>query len=175
MRKPFKYLIIHCSATPEGKAISAETVKQWHTGKPPQGRGWSKVGYSDLILLDGNRHSYVKHNGDLWIDGGEVTNGVAGLNSVSRHVCYIGGMDSAGKKIKNTLTERQNIMLSSIIAEVLTYAPDVLIAGHNQFSNKGCPSFYVPAYLRNQCLYKVSEKNIYKENPYNINNDYGNG
>jgi N-acetylmuramoyl-L-alanine amidase len=170
--KKIKYLIIHCSATPENKNITAQTVKQWHTNPPPQGRGWSKVGYSDLILLDGKRHTFVKHNADLWLDSNEITNGVAGINSMSRHVCYIGGMDSEGKKIKNTLTENQNVTLSSIIAEVLTYAPDILIAGHNQFANKGCPSFYVPDYLRNECLYKVNEKNIYLNDPYNYSKQW---
>ncbi len=165
-RKPFKYLIIHCTATPEGRAVTAQTVRDWHTKPKPQGRGWTRVGYSDLILLDGQRHTFVKHNGDTWIDANEITNGASGINSVSRHVCYVGGLDATGKNVKDTLTEQQNKVLSSIIAEVLTYAPDVLIGGHNQYANKGCPSFYVPTYLRERCLYKVSEKNIYTADPY---------
>lgn len=167
MKKEFKYLIIHCSATPEGRSVTAETVRNWHLKQPPLGRGWSKVGYSDLILLDGTRHRFVKHNGDKWIDAGEITNGVAGMNSVSRHVCYIGGLDVSGKKAKDTLTDVQNGILSSIIAECLAYAPDIQIAGHNQFANKACPSFWVPDYLRTRCLVKVPEKNIYTANPYN--------
>jgi len=168
MKKKFKYLIIHCSATPEGRPVTAETVRRWHTAPPPVGRGWSRVGYSDLILLDGKRHQFVKHNNDLWIDSGEITNGVAGINSESRHVCYIGGLRNDGTmRVKDTLTADQNKTLSSIIAEVLSYNPDVLIAGHNQFSNKGCPSFWVPKYLKEKCLVKVDEKNIYKKDPFN--------
>lgn len=167
MRNPFKYLIIHCSATPEGRHVHQDTVRRWHTLPKPQGRGWSKVGYSDLILLDGSRHKFVKHNNDTWIDANEITNGASGINSVSRHVCYIGGLTADGKLSKNTLTEAQNATLSSVIAEVLSYAPDVLIAGHNQFSNKACPSFWVPDYLTTKCLVKVHQKNIYKLNPYN--------
>lgn len=165
--RPFKYLIIHCTATPEGRSVTAETIRNWHMKPPPLGRGWSKVGYSDVILLDGTRHRFVKHNGDKWIDSGEITNGVAGLNSVSRHVCYVGGLDVSGAKAKNTLTDVQNGILSSIIAECLAYAPDIQIAGHNQFANKACPSFWVPDYLRTRCLVKVPEKNIYTANPYN--------
>jgi hypothetical protein len=163
----FKFLIIHCSATPEGRSVTAETVRNWHTKPKPVGRGWSRVGYSDLILLDGTRHRFVRHNGDKWIDQNEITNGVAGMNSVSRHVCYIGGLSADGKSPKNTLTPSQNGILSSIIAEVLAYAPDVLIAGHNQFSNKDCPSFWVPDYLRNSCLVKIQSKNIYTKDPFN--------
>ncbi|WP_314511135.1 hypothetical protein [Xanthocytophaga agilis] len=33
-------------------------------------------------------------------------------------------------------------------SELLGYAPNVKIAGHNQFDNKGCPSFFVPAWLK---------------------------
>lgn len=165
-RKPFKYLIIHCTATPEGRSVTAETVRRWHTAPQPTGRGWSRVGYSDLILLNGARHVFTKHNNDTWIDAGEITNGVAGINSVSRHVAYVGGMDAAGKLAKDTLTDSQNAMLSSIIAECLAYAPDIQIAGHNQFSNKACPSFWVPQYLLTRCLVKVPTKNIYSANPY---------
>lgn len=135
---------------------------------PPNGRGWSRPGYSDLVLLDGTRHTFVKHDGDLWIDANEITNGASGINSVSRHVCYIGGLDKNAKNPKDTLTDSQNAMLSSIIAEVLSYAPDVLIAGHNQFSNKACPSFWVPDYLRSKCKVKIPEKNIYDQDPYNF-------
>lgn len=166
MKHPFKFLILHCSATPEGRSITAQTIRNWHTKPKPIGRGWDRVGYSDLVLLDGSRHQFVKHNNDKWIDDGELTYGVAGFNSVSRHVCYIGGLDSDAKTPKNTLTDIQNATLSSIIAEVLAYNPDVLIAGHNQFNNKACPSFWVPDYLRTRCLVKIEEKNIYSDDPY---------
>jgi N-acetylmuramoyl-L-alanine amidase len=166
MKHPFKYLIIHCTATPEGRPLTAQTVKNWHTFPKPVGRGWKQVGYSDLILLDGSRHQFVKHNCDPWIDDNEITNGVEGMNSISRHVCYVGGLTKDKKQAKNTLTDSQSRMLSSIIAEVLAYNPDVLIAGHNQFSNKACPSFWVPDYLRNRCLVKIEEKNIYTNDPY---------
>jgi hypothetical protein len=166
MKKPFEYLIIHCTATPEGRSITPQTVKNWHTFPKPAGRGWDRVGYSDLILLDGTRHQFVKHNSDKWIDEKEITNGVQGINSISRHICYVGGLTADKKQGKDTLTEAQSRMLSSIIAEVLAYNPDVKIAGHNQFSNKMCPSFFVPDFLRNRCTVKVEEKNIYENDPF---------
>jgi hypothetical protein len=166
MKKPFTYLIIHCSATPEGRSVTPQTVKNWHTLPKPQGRGWDRVGYSDLVLLDGSRYQFVKHNNDKWIDAGEITYGATGINAISRHVCYIGGMDKDKNTPKDTLTDAQNRMLSSIIAEVLAYQPDILIAGHNQFAAKACPSFWVPDYLRHRCLVKIEEKNIYSHDPY---------
>jgi hypothetical protein len=157
-----KFLVIHCSATYEGQDVSAETIRRWHTAPAPKGRGWSQVGYSDLILLNGDRHQFVKHDGDRFIDKEEITNGVKGINSKSRHVCYIGGVDKATKKAKNTLTADQKETLLSIIKEVLAYKPDVQIAGHNQFDNKACPSFSVPKFLRAN---GIQEKNIYQNDP----------
>jgi len=164
--KELKYLILHCSATPEGRSVTAETVRNWHTKPKPVGRGWSRPGYSDLILLDGRRHKFNTWDGDKWVSPEELTNGVSGINAISRHVCYIGGLTSDGTKPKDTLTEAQNAVLSSIIAEVLAYQPDILIAGHNQFARKACPSFFVPDYLRERCLVKIAEKNIYLNDPF---------
>ena len=48
MRKINK-IIIHCSATPEGRNIKMETIKSWHV----KGRGWSDIGYHFVIELDG--------------------------------------------------------------------------------------------------------------------------
>lgn len=167
MRKAFKYLILHCTATPEGRSVTPETIRHWHTAPKPIGRGWRQVGYSDVILLDGSRHKFVKHNMDRWIDAEEITNGVAGINSISRHLCYVGGLALDKKTAKDTMTQAQNATMSSIIAEILAYNPDVLIGGHNQFDNKACPSFWVPDYLVNRCLVKISDKNIYKSDPFN--------
>lgn len=160
--KPFKYFVIHCTATKEGQNITPDQVLRWHTSPPPNGRGWKKVGYSDLIQLDGKRHRYVEHNGDLWIQDSEITNGVKGINSISRHVVYVGGLDSEMKP-KNTLTTEQVKTLTTIIREVLEYNPNVLIAGHNQFDNKACPSFWTPDFLRS---IGVKDKNIYKNDPF---------
>lgn len=162
-KKKIKFLIIHCSATIEGKHYSPETIQGWHRDEPPQGRGWSRVGYSDLILLDGTRHKFVEHNNDEFIDNEEITFGAKGVNSISRHLCYIGGVDEDIKP-KDTRTDRQTCTMISIIDEVLNYAPDILVAGHNQFSSKACPSFSVPAFCRSN---GIEEKNIYQENPYN--------
>ena len=163
MKNPFKYLVIHCTATPKGQNITPEMVRKWHTSPPPNGRGWSRIGYSDLILIDGSRHQFVRHNGDIWIDDNEITNGAKGINSVSRHICYVGGLSSDGKTSENTMTPEQSNSLQKIIFECLQYAPAIEIAGHNQFSNKGCPSFWVPTYLRK---IGIQEKNIYKNNPF---------
>jgi hypothetical protein len=142
-------------------------VRNWHTQPAPKGRGWSRVGYSDLILLDGTRHKFIKHDGDKWIEPEEISNGVAGINSQSRHLCYVGGLSQDGKKAENTLTERQELTLVSIISEVLSYCPTILIAGHNQFARKDCPSFFVPEWIKENKFLSVPSKNIYLQDPFN--------
>ena len=154
----FQHLVIHCTATPAGRWVTPEEVLRWHTAKPPQGNGWSRVGYSDLILLDGTRHQFVKHDNDLEIDAFEITNGVKGINSISRHMCYVGGLSKDLKKAQDTRTPAQNETIKRIIYEVLAYAPDVLISGHNQWDTKACPSYNVPKWLRE---IGIPEKNIY--------------
>ena len=47
MRKIDK-VIIHCSATPEGRDVKMETIRDWHLK-----RGWSDIGYHYVIELDG--------------------------------------------------------------------------------------------------------------------------
>lgn len=42
------YLVIHCTATPAGREVSAEEIRRWHTASPNEGgRGWKQVGYTD--------------------------------------------------------------------------------------------------------------------------------
>ena len=48
-----KYLVLHCTATPEGREVTADEIRRWHTSAPPVGRGWKQVGYTDMIHLDG--------------------------------------------------------------------------------------------------------------------------
>lgn len=46
-----KYLVIHCTATPEGREVSGAEIRAWHTNPVSKGgRGWKQVGYTDLFL-----------------------------------------------------------------------------------------------------------------------------
>lgn len=162
----YSYLIIHCSATYEGVDIRPETIKEWHMGK--NGRNWSRVGYSDIITIDGALHNLHFKDGtnpyDNKIESDEMTWGVKGQNAYSKHVCYIGGLDKNTKEPKNTLTFEQEETLEIYIKHEILRHPNILIAGHNQFSNKACPSFYVPDLMRD--CFMIDAKNLYNKNPY---------
>ncbi len=54
MAARLKYLVIHCTATPEGRDVTSDEIRRWHTDPVSKGgRGWTQVGYTDLIHLDG--------------------------------------------------------------------------------------------------------------------------
>lgn len=44
-------IIIHCSATAEGRNFTVEDVRRWH-----KARGFVDVGYHYLVYLDGSVH-----------------------------------------------------------------------------------------------------------------------
>lgn len=103
-----KYLVLHCTATPEGREVTSKEIRHWHTDPVSKGgRGWKQVGYTDLIHLDGKVERLVDNNEDAEVDPWEVTNGAKGYNSVSRHIVYAGGLAKDGKTAKDTRTAAQ--------------------------------------------------------------------
>lgn len=154
------YLIIHCTATPEGRSVSSAEIRRWHTSPAPAGRGWKQVGYSDMIHLNGGVENLVSYNDDNKVDAWEITNGAAGVNSVSRHVVYVGGCAADGKTPKDTRNAMQLQAMRTYVRDMIARHPDILIAGHNQFAAKACPSFDVPKWLRS---IGIAEKNILKK------------
>lgn len=144
-----KYLVIHCSATPEGREVSAADIRHWHCDPPSRGgRGWKQVGYTDLVHLDGTVERLVANNEDANVDPWEITNGAAGYNSVCRHIVYAGGCAKDGKTPKDTRTEAQKRALAEYVSDFHQRFPDVKIVGHRDLNpNKACPSFDVKELL----------------------------
>jgi N-acetylmuramoyl-L-alanine amidase len=127
-KRNIKELIVHCSATPEGKDYSVDTIRQWHLQ-----RGFSDIGYHYVIYRDGSIHI----GRDESIIGAHCT----GHNTNSIGVCYIGGCASDGKTPKDTRTTEQKQSLVKLLKELKTKYPQASIHGHRDFANKACPSF----------------------------------
>ena len=127
-KRTIKELIVHCSATPEGKDYSVDTIRQWHLQ-----RGFSDIGYHYVIYRDGSIHM----GRDESIIGAHCT----GHNTNSIGVCYIGGCASDGKTPKDTRTAQQKQSLVKLLKELKTKYPQASIHGHRDFSSKACPSF----------------------------------
>lgn len=145
-----KYLVLHCTATPEGREVTSGEIRHWHTDPVSKGgRGWKQVGYTDLIHLDGTVERLVKNNEDAEVDPWEVTNGAAGYNSVSRHVVYAGGLAKDGKTAKDTRTAAQLKAMTAYVRDFHERFPQIRIVGHRDLQGvkKACPGFDVKAWL----------------------------
>ena len=154
-------LVIHCTATPQGKEVTKSDIIHWHTDpKEHGGRGWRRPGYSDMIYLDGSLVNIVPFNQDEQVDPWEITNGAKGINGISRHVVYVGGVDKGGKKPKDTRTEEQLSTLETYVKFMILRHPGIQVLGHNQApgANKACPSFDVSKWLES---IGILSKNIY--------------
>ena len=143
-----KYLVIHCTATPEGRAVSSDEIRKWHTAPIAQGgRGWKQVGYTDMIHLDGRVERLVANNEDAQVDPWEVTNGAVGYNQIACHVVYVGGCARDGKTPKDTRTPQQLESMRKYVLDFHSKHPGVRIIGHNEVARKACPSFDVQRWL----------------------------
>lgn len=144
-----KYLVLHCTATTEGREVTSNEIRAWHTNPVSKGgRGWKQVGYTDMFHLDGRTERLVQNNEDTNVDNWEITNGATGYNSVSRHVVYVGGVAKDGKTPKDTRTPAQLRALEAYVKDFHRRFPKVKIVGHNQLAAKACPSFDVQAWLK---------------------------
>ena len=126
--RTIKEIIVHCSATPEGKDYTLDTIRQWHLQ-----RGFSDIGYHYVIHLDGK----VEEGGDVNIAGAHCS----GHNSKSIGICYIGGMTADNKKAKDTRTDAQKVNLKVLLQAMRKLYPNAKIHGHRDFAAKDCPSF----------------------------------
>lgn len=127
-KRNIKEIIVHCSATPEGKDFTVSDIKRWHLQ-----RGFSDIGYHWVVYRDGTIVSGRPES----ISGAHCT----GHNSISIGVCYIGGCASDGKTPKDTRTPAQKESLIKILKNLKSKYSKASIHGHREFANKDCPSF----------------------------------
>ena len=120
-------IIVHCTATPAGRDVTAADVDRWH-----RQRGFRSIGYHYLVRLDGR---VEQGRSDA-----EVGAHCSGRNANSIGVCYAGGCDSRMNP-DDTRTPEQCRALRELLAELKARYPDAKICGHRDFAAKACPSF----------------------------------
>lgn len=121
-------IIVHCSATPEGRNFTVKQIDAWH-----RQRGFNGIGYHFVIYLDGS----VNVGRPLAKAGAHCK----GQNKNSIGVCYIGGLAANGKTPKDTRTDAQKSSLVKLITELRQQFPNASVHGHREFANKACPCF----------------------------------
>lgn len=129
--RPISEIIVHCTATAEGKDFTVDDIRAWH-----KARGWSDIGYHYIVYRDG-----AVHEGR---PVGQTGSHVAGRNTGTIGIAYVGGVSADGKTPKDTRTASQRASLLWLVAELRKKHKGIkAVTGHNQFANKACPSFDV--------------------------------
>lgn len=129
--RPIEGIVIHCTATQEGRDYHVDDVRAWH-----KAQGWSDIGYHWLAALDGT------------VEPGRpearVGSHVKEANTGTLGVVYVGGVDGVMSP-KDTRTPAQKEALMALCRALIAKYPTIKwIKGHNDFTNaKACPSFKV--------------------------------
>lgn len=150
-------IVIHCAATRAGVDIDAATIRQWHVSPVSKGgRGWNDIGYHFVIRLSGQ----VEIGRPIAVIGAHV----AGFNTGSIGVCYVGGLNGRGAPA-DTRTPPQLHAMAVLVRELRRDFPKISrIVGHRDLSPdrdrdgvvephewlKACPSFDVAAWLMSE-------------------------
>ncbi|EJN04218.1 N-acetylmuramoyl-L-alanine amidase [Phyllobacterium sp. YR531] len=124
-------IIIHCTATPEGSDVSVETIRGWH-----KAQGWKDIGYHYVVLLDGTVQPGRPE--------AQIGSHVAGHNTGTLGIVYVGGVAKDGKTAKDTRTPAQKAALIATVKALISKYPAIKkVTGHKQYAAKACPSFDV--------------------------------
>lgn len=125
-------IIVHCAATPNGKAFSASEIDRWHRergfrrSKQGRGREWLQaIGYHFVIGLSGEV--------DAGRDEDEVGAHTAGWNTDSLGICLIG---------TDRFTPAQWAALGDLVDDLKARHGISEVRGHRDFNSaKECPCF----------------------------------
>jgi N-acetylmuramoyl-L-alanine amidase len=128
-RSSTDYIFVHCSATPPSMDIGVKEIRRWH-----KNRGWADVGYHFII----RRNGHISIGRPLDAVGAHVV----GYNSKSVGVCLIGGINKQKEPEKNFTKEQMDALTVTVGFLKMMY-PTAELMGHNEVSNKACPSFDV--------------------------------
>ena len=121
-------IIVHCSATPEGREVRATDIRRWHT----RDRGFSDIGYHFVVSIDGT----VETGRPLHRSGAHCL----GHNRHSVGICYVGGLNRHFKSA-DTRTAKQRATLERLITTLKQAFPEAIVYGHRDFARKDCPCF----------------------------------
>ena len=129
-------IIIHCSATPNGRYHNAEDIHRWH-----KERGWDGIGYHYVITTKGEMQ---QGRPEFWKGSHALKH-----NNNSIGICLIG---------TDEYNQDQWSVLTRLLTGLTSKHINAKIIGHNEVSDKKCPGFDVQWWLKNK-FYKRSSEN----------------
>lgn len=122
-------IILHCTATYPDQDVSVALIDKWH-----KKRGWKGIGYHYLLTQDG-----MVHIGRPVADQGAH---VKNHNADSIGIAYAGGLNHDGQPA-DTMTIHQDVSFLQLVRSLRLVFGALTLHGHNEFSDKPCPSFSV--------------------------------
>jgi len=136
-KRTIKEIIIHCTATPEGREYTVEQIRADH-----KKQGWSDIGYHYVLY----RNGHVEPGRDVDLIGAHCMKG--GHNTYSIGIAYVGGVENKPgipyslQKSKDTRTLAQKAAFLSLLMDLRKLYPQAKIYGHHDFDpGKDCPCF----------------------------------
>jgi len=133
--RTIKHIVLHCTATSRLTTVNS-ILRYWK-----EELKWKSPGYHYIIKADGEEVNLLPIS--------MVSNGVAGHNSNSIHISYIGGIDQNGKPT-DTRTPPQIATQIRLLKKFMAMFPEAEVLGHRDFPGvtKACPSFDVRTWLK---------------------------
>ncbi|WP_293393403.1 N-acetylmuramoyl-L-alanine amidase [Nevskia sp.] len=148
-------LVIHCSASPNGRPVSIAEIDAWHKARgfhraPAAVLRWNPtlkhIGYHFVIGVDGATSTGRSE--------GEIGAHVVGANINSLGLCMVG---------TDSFTPAQWLALRNQVGALIEFLPEMEVVGHRDLSPdkngdgritsdewlKRCPGFDVAAWLAN--------------------------
>ena len=175
MSLPIREIIIHCSATPNGKAFRATDIDRWH-----KKRGFKRQPHA---VKHFNQHlPHIGYQFVIGVDGlvetgrqvGEIGAHCKGHNRNSIGICVVGGVTASGKNHAE-FSAAQWHALNDLLLELQALYPNAKIYGHRDLSPdkngdgsitpnewfKDCPCFDVWRWLDSDEI--VNVEHLFKE------------
>lgn len=120
-----KYLVVHCSDSPQGRGDNAQTIHRWHVE-----RGFDCIGYHKVILEDGT----IEDGRPEYIRGAHVKN----YNWCSLGVCLIGDSSFKYEQISS---------MNDTLWRWMDLYPNAKPVSHSDLdASKTCPNFELGDY-----------------------------
>ena len=126
--------MIHCADTYPDMDIGRKEIDQWH-----RKRAFLMIGYHYVIRRDGT----VEVGRELSTPGAHAY----GYNQKSLGICMVGGKSRETDGLEDNFTDEQWEALEVLCSQVRGLYPEAKVVGHNEISNKACPSFDVQAWV----------------------------
>ena len=121
-------LIIHCSATKNGRYHDAKDIHSWHLEN-----GWDGIGYHWVITTKGELQA---GRPEYWVGSHAY-----GHNTGSIGVCMIG---------TDEFNDLQWFALHNLVVDKIVEYPGIKVIGHNEVSKKTCPGFNVQQWMEDK-------------------------